>query len=150
MSLRLLQGPLVDQHKVGSKWAATGLTVIAVAVVGVAEVSAKSSQQPLWQRCHWTQSGSVPIARSAKAQQHLWTLFQASASSLPIARELSLECLLLSFLLASSLPLLVFVLLPTGMGVVFLHGLGGSGGLLPKIFAINDAIAANDEGHHTR
>src|SRR4029077_3790542 len=52
------------------------------------------------------------------------------------------------FRLASSLFLLLFSLLPTGIGFVFLYGLGESLGLFAKILLIDDSIAADDECHH--
>jgi hypothetical protein len=44
--------------------------------------------------------------------------------------------------------LLIIVLCPTGIEVVFLHGLGENIGLLPEILAIHDAVLAHNEGHH--
>src|ERR1035437_6385488 len=60
------------------------------------------------------------------------------------------ECLLLGFLPASILLLLLFRLLPTGIGVVFAHGFGENIGLLAEILLIHDSILANNERHHTR
>src|SRR6266853_1072191 len=54
----------------------------------------------------------------------------------------------LSFLYASNLVLLLFSLLPTGIGVVFLHSFGVSIGLLAEILLIHHSIQANDERHH--
>src|SRR6266481_1676922 len=59
------------------------------------------------------------------------------------------ECLLVGFLLASSLLLLLFSLLPTGIGVVFLHGFGENIGLLAEVLLIHHSIFSNDEGHHS-
>src|SRR5271165_1098107 len=56
----------------------------------------------------------------------------------------------LGFLLASNLLLLLFTLLPTGIGVVFLDRLGESIGLLPEILLVHDSILADDECHHSR
>ena len=44
--------------------------------------------------------------------------------------------------------LLLFSLLPTGIGVVFLHALGENFGVLTEIFLIHHSIHASDEGHH--
>jgi hypothetical protein len=44
--------------------------------------------------------------------------------------------------------LLLFSLLPTGIGVVFLHVPGENFRLLTEIFLIHHAIHTNDEGHH--
>src|SRR5258708_20767751 len=41
-----------------------------------------------------------------------------------------------------------FSLLPTGIGVVFLHARGENFGLLAKILLIHNSILVNDEGHH--
>jgi hypothetical protein len=55
---------------------------------------------------------------------------------------------LLRFLHASSL-LLLFSLLPTGIGIVFLHVFGMKIGLLAEILLIHHSINADDESHHT-
>src|ERR1035438_2304196 len=57
-------------------------------------------------------------------------------------------CLLLGFLLASSLLLLLFSLLPTGVGVVFLHGSGQGVSLLAEILLVNYSVLVNNECHH--
>src|SRR4029077_6559019 len=44
--------------------------------------------------------------------------------------------------------LLLFSLLPSGIGVVLLHALGENFGFLTEIFLIHHSIRANDEGHH--
>src|SRR5271166_4223215 len=56
----------------------------------------------------------------------------------------------LGFRLASSLLLLLFSLLPTGIGVEFLHRLGENIGLLTEILLVHDSILVDDECHHAR
>src|ERR1017187_7734886 len=56
--------------------------------------------------------------------------------------------LLLGLLLASSFVRLLFSLLPTGVGVVFLHRFGENIGLLAEILLVHHSIPVNDEGHH--
>jgi hypothetical protein len=58
------------------------------------------------------------------------------------------RCLLLGFLLGSSLLLLLFSLLPTGIGVVFLHSFGENISLLAEVLLIHYSILVNDECHH--
>src|ERR1700722_516223 len=55
----------------------------------------------------------------------------------------------LGFLVASNLVLLLYGLLPFGIGIVFLHGLGECLGLFPEVLLIHHAIVGNDECHHT-
>jgi hypothetical protein len=55
----------------------------------------------------------------------------------------------LSKLLTASLLWLLFRLAPTGIGVVFLHGLAECFGLLAEVLLINNAILVHDECHHT-
>ena len=57
---------------------------------------------------------------------------------------------LLGFLLVSGLLLHVFDFVPTGIGVVFVHGFGGCAGFLAEVLLIYHAICADDESHHAR
>src|SRR5690242_3096286 len=52
------------------------------------------------------------------------------------------------FLPAGSLRLLLFRLTPTGIGIVFLHGLAECFGLLAQFPLINNAILVHDKRHH--
>src|SRR3984957_18098889 len=54
----------------------------------------------------------------------------------------------LGFLVASNLVLLLYSLLPLGIGIVFLHGLSECIGLFPEVLLIHHAIVGNDECHH--
>src|SRR5580658_620097 len=54
----------------------------------------------------------------------------------------------LGFLIARSLVRLLYSLLPLGIGIVFLHGLGECIGLFPEVLLIHHAIVGNDECHH--
>src|SRR5208283_4636290 len=67
----------------------------------------------------------------------------------PSAVSAATECRLLGFLLDSSLLLLLFSLLPTGIGVVFLHTFGENIGLPAEILLIHHAVLGDDERHHT-
>src|ERR1019366_9983530 len=82
-------------------------------------------------RCH---SGSVASGRILTRER--------------LGRPTAIECLLLGFLLASSLLLLVIVLFPARIEVVFLHGLSENSGVPAKVFAIHHSILAHDECHH--
>ncbi len=60
------------------------------------------------------------------------------------------ECLLRCLFTDNFLRVHLFCLMPTGIGVVFLHGFGESLGLLAKIFFVHDSILVHDERHHAR
>src|ERR1022692_4643899 len=66
------------------------------------------------------------------------------------AHHFAKKCLLLGFLRARNLLLLIFRLLPTGIGVEFLHGFGERIRLLAEILLIHHAIPADHECHHAR
>ena len=57
-----------------------------------------------------------------------------------LARHRVAICFLLGLLLVSSLLLLVFFLLPTGIRVVCLHSLGEYRGLLTEILPVHDSM----------
>src|SRR5258706_1882113 len=83
--------------------------------------------------------------RSAKSTEERHRRIQRSHSWQPLRDRLLF--LATGFRVGSHL-LLLFSLLPTGIGVVFLHALGENFGFLTEIFLIHHSIHANDEGHH--
>jgi hypothetical protein len=50
--------------------------------------------------------------------------------------------------IADSLLLRLLSLVPSGIGIVFLHDFGDNTGLFSEIFLIYDSIATDDEGHY--